>query len=344
MSTFELSDITPASPGEAQSFYNHAMAELDNLLVFQDVAKRGLIIAMAAGLNAAFIGEPGGGKTLITENAHHMVDGIDDEHIARMPIQSDLQPQIVIGGEVKTTKEITRPDIGKVEVEESRITIDAILHRGIKVIFGNEFNRANPLARNSMLEAYENGVVDTTAGRVYLDLAYTLATLNPSEKREGVFPISSAEASRHAIGVAMSNEVGDKRREAIYKASGWSPQKPNSVTNLNILRAIKARTRSQTEIAFPEKLREKELVNIVIGTQEALKRRHINEADYRLTGQIAHLGRTIAAINGQDKIEKEDLQEAVLYLVGARVGMLTAKNGELVKERIDTVVAEALAA
>lgn len=322
MSNFE--QITPMSQAGAADFYRNGMNQLDNLLIGESEAKMGTLVTMAAGVNNVLVGHPGGGKTTLGEDAYRLIEGINADNVAILPVQADLQPQQIVGGEARTKKVST---FGEDEplVEENVISIKSLFNEDTKVIFANEINRVNPMAINAMLEVLESGKVDHTGGRSMLDLEYATSTMNPAEKRQGVFTMAAAIASRHAIGVELgADDRNGERDNMIHEVlGGWEPR-PNAVEpiiDLKDLQALRARISGTGEIAFPEPLKA-EAVTAIKNTHEELKGLGIVEADARLAKQVAKVARGIAALRGQAAIEKDDLKQAVNFVVGARIGIL----------------------
>lgn len=316
--------LMPATVPEAHDFFQNAYDQIGrHLIQGEREAKLGAIVAMASGLNVVFFGAPGGGKTTLGEHLPRLVEDLNfNDHIAVIPPQADLTPQMLVGGEVKTTKEVTK---GGETYTESLITkIDnPILHALVRVIWANEINRTNQYAMNTGLEAYEAGKVDHVGGRVQLDLLWSASTMNPEDKRDGTFPISPATASRHAIGVNMGAGSPEERQRITTKIlQGWepTPEEIRPVTDIETLKRIRALTEAPDKISSPEQLLgfANELVDT---TQLALKQVGISETNNRIAKHIRKISRTISALMGSEIVDQDGLGWAARYVAGARLGM-----------------------
>src|SRR5690606_17681760 len=119
MSTME--QIRPATAGDAQDFHKQGMEQLDHLLIGEDEAKLGMLVAMASGLNIVLVGHPGGGKTTLGRDAHYIIDGVESSDVVTIPVQADLQPQQMIDGIVTSAKEVKRGDEKSIETTKTAI-------------------------------------------------------------------------------------------------------------------------------------------------------------------------------------------------------------------------------
>lgn len=321
-------EVTPMSRGGAQDFYGKGMEQLNHLLLGETDAKEATLVAIAAGLNNVLVGHPGGGKTTLGEDSYRLIGDIDAEQVAVLPLQADLQPQQITGGEARTSKVTTVE--GKDFEEESRVAISSLFNEDTKVIFANEINRVNPMAVNAMLEVLESGKLDSTGGRRIINLEYATSTMNPAEKRQGVFPMAAAVASRHAIGVELGADDRNGERDSMINEvlGGWEPQPHaiSSVISLADLQALRARVNDPKSVAFQDDLKAV-AVQAVKGTHEALKGLKIFEADARLAKQLGRVARTLAVLHGRDAVLDVDLEKATQFIVGARIGIL-GTNGE----------------
>ncbi len=313
-------------PKAAEHFALDGMAQLDHLLIGERDAKMAMLVGMVAGLgmNVVLVGEPGGGKTTLAVNASRLVDGITD--IASIPPLSDLTPQQLVGGKTEMTQNIAT------EGEEPYVSVTAtdikpIITERTQVIVTNELNRVNPYAVNAVLDGLEAGVIVSSAGtRVLPDLQFGVATMNPAEKQQAVFPVSAATASRHAIGAILGAKKDGTERDTLIAAiwDDWEadPRSMQPVIDLRDLEAI--RQRSEHGIATPRSLKE-EIVGTIKRTSDRLQAQGIHDADGRLTRQVRRVAKAHATLAGQQTVERRDLQQAMRFVVTARIGMLGSR-------------------
>lgn len=324
---------------EANAFKLDGMEQLDKLLLGEEEAKLGVLAAMVMGENILLVGPVGGGKTTLLTDSYRLIGGLNSQDVARLPIESDLRPERLIGGNVESTKETFAN--GDTFTETSRVGINALIKDSTKIIVANEINRINPFALNAALEALESGVMDTTAGTISLKgLEYVISTMNPNERRNGTFPMMTAVASRHSLGSILGVEKDmTKRREYAEKIQdGWVPQpaEMNSVIELHDLHELRAEV---PRVPIPDDLKPKAL-DLTIRTVDTLKqvpKPPIVEADGRITKQIAKTAKTLAHLGAQKSVAEKDLLQAVRYVVTARLGALSVNASEEVENVFNAI-------
>lgn len=337
-----------SSVQEAQGFRNDAMHQLDNLILGEEQAKLALLAAMASGSNVALVGEPGGGKTTLGMQSHRLVDEFADDldALAVIPPLADLTPQQLVGGTPKTTK--TTEVNGQSTTETTHMHIDPILKPTTRVIFGNEINRVNPFAVNAMLDALEEGVVTNKDGQMELDLAWTVATMNPAENIKDVFPMSAASASRHAIGAVMGNG-GQSATPAQLAEFAYTRRNQarreflDPVIDIKTLQGIGRLADSQAVLSSDSLV--KEAAQRSLKVQEVLGSQGVVESIPRIAKHLGRLSRVLTVLSGEDRESKESLDQATRFVISARLGILGTRyaQGQGIAENINTAVEEALA-
>ncbi len=312
-----------ASAGEARDFRDRTVGEFDNLLLGQEEAKLGAIVALVAGANAVYVGDPGGGKTTLAGEVHKLFKDIDPSHVAVIPPQADLTPQQMVGGQVASEK---RTDGN---VEEQLTLIEGIVNPDTKMIWADEVNRISPLAVNAILSALESRKLSTTTGEIELpNLISSVSTMNPAERAQSNFKIPDAVASRHAVGVLLNGKDLDTTTQIF---SGWKPGEIEAVTTTQELATVKARSR---EMNIPDSI-SKSGGQLAISTSDYLAKNNIiKESPNRIARQISEVARAIATLAGEDSVKEENLRQATIFVLGARVGMLSVGQsaGETIKE------------
>lgn len=319
---------------DAQNFYDNGLEQLNMYaLRGEHQAKVGLLAAIAADVNIVLIGEPGSGKSVLAGDSYHLIDGIDREDVVEIPALADITPQQIVGGEVRIEKTIG-------DTRESIVTnITPLINPGAKVLWTDEINRLAPHALNSMLSALETRVVISTAGDVPVsDLQYVVSGMNPDTSGGAKFPIDSAIASRYSIGVVMDRDTDGDDAALLDIIKGWKPQtgKIEAVTDIPTLNAI--RKHIDEGVGFPESL-QLEAVQIVKSMKTAFKEEaRTGHAKGRLAAQLPKLAKTLAALRGESGVTRENLHEAVRFMVGAKIGMLSMST----MAQVDTVAARVL--
>ncbi|MBI5357288.1 AAA family ATPase [Candidatus Saccharibacteria bacterium] len=309
MNTHE--SINPASANFSQEFRDNSIKELDKLLIGQDEAKLGAVVSLVAGVNTVYVGDPGGGKTTLAGEVYKIFEDIDPSEVAVIPPQSDLTPQQMVGGQVKSEKK-TGDDT------ESQITfVEGIVTPDTKMIWADEVNRISPLAVNAILSTLESRKLSTTTGEIELSkLISSVATMNPAERAQSNFKVPDAVASRHAIGVLLNGKDEDVTTEIF---GGWKPGSVSPVATTGDLAQIRARSE---QIVIPDSMQEyggKMAINVsdYLATEGI-----INESPNRIARQISEVSRAIANLAGEDAVTIENINQATRFVLGARVGML----------------------
>lgn len=310
---------------EAHNFFNEGMRQLDqHLLIGEREAKAALLVTMAAGVNIVLVGVPGTGKTRLATDSYRLIDGIDeDEDIAKIPPQSDLNALQLIGGELRTEKHTVADDNVAGYTETTAMRIDPLVLPASRVIYANEINRIAPHSLNALLEAFESRTLDTTAGSVRLtDMEYAISTMNPTESREGTFHMTKAMASRQAVGAELGADP--ETDELILDAleGNWKPTPDliSPVVDLDTLHAIRNRIVNGTNI--PGNLWAEYGKPKIKKVRNGLARLNIEEGMGRLGQRIKLFAQAHAALHGQEDVDKRDFDMAARSTIIARLGVL----------------------
>ena len=313
---------------EAQAFKEAAMAQLSQVVVGEEEAKQAVLTAMATGGNLLLTGPPGGSKTNMAELSVGLFEDISPDDLAVIPAESDLTPTRLQGGLSETSKEVVDGDESRTEKIVAAIT--GLIRPTAKVIAIDEINRINPFAINAILPALASRKLVTTAGVLPLDdLVYTSSTMNPSEARQGTFPISSANASRFSVGAVMGSAETQTpaERAAIIRRLGQNHEPTfadiQPVTDLATIRRIQQGVK---QVVMPQTSpTESRLVDVVTRATDALRGHNIDEADGRFARQVANNARAIALLDGKGEVDPGSIDRAVKRVVTARLGALSAR-------------------
>jgi MoxR-like ATPase len=314
-------------PRIAQQFHDGGLEQLDNLLLDEREAKTMVLAGFVMGANVLLVGPPGGGKSTLSRDAYRLIDGIAADEVAIIPHHSDLTPAELVGGSVSTEK-TTQNGSATATHETITATITPIIGPNTKLIWADEINRVNPFALNATLGVLETGELVTTAGKVKLeDLQMGISTMNPSENRQGTYPMTAAIASRHAMGAILGGDAENagKRQDRMEKiAKGWLPNPValQTVVSLDELRTLREAAKQHP---IPESLLPA-LITQAQGVVDALADHKIVESDGRITSQIAAITKTLSTLRAQHQAGEKDVRDAVSYVVAARLGALSRKS------------------
>lgn len=309
MNTHE--SMNAASASFSQEFRDNSIRELDKLLIGQDEAKLGAVVSLVAGVNTVYVGDPGGGKTTLAGDVYKLFEDVKPSEVAVIPPQSDLTPQQMVGGQVKSEKQTGD------ETESQTTLIEGIVNSDTKMIWADEVNRVSPLAVNSILSALESRKLSTTNGEIELPkLISSVATMNPAERAQSNFKVPDAVASRHAIGVLLNGKDQAVTTEIF---GGWKPGSVSAVANTEDLVQIRARSE---EIVMPDSMQEFGGAMAINVSDYLAQSGIINESPNRIARQISEVSRAIANLAGENSVTAENIKQATRFVLGARVGML----------------------
>lgn len=319
----------------AHEFYSSAMPELDKLILGEREAKLGMLVVMATGGNGVFVGEPGGGKTTLAEHSYRLIAGINDANVAKIPAQADLKPQQLVGG----TSAVTRTTDGV--KEEIASEINPLITPETQVIFADEINRGAPHAVNSLLGAFETRRFANTAGEVVLDnMEYAVATMNPGGVNEGVFKVNPANASRHSIGVVLGHNEQDKDNTIMQILGNWRPKPEDIEPVLELEELVAIRNLMANGVNMSEGLKSQTMEWIKGSTQHLRKEHNILQSDYRYAKQVADTAKAIATLYGEKSVDEENVKQAIKFVLGARIGMLTTQAEVKLPQAVEAVLGE----
>ena len=297
-----------------QKFNQEAIGQLDNRIIGEANAKQAMRLAIVTGQNVVLAGVPAIGKTELASEAYKLVEGIEEENVARVPHSADLTGKRLIGGSVKTETETYEEGVVKNHTQTTKI--DAIIHKDSQVIWIDELSRVNPWALNDALDAFENRRITNDSGVVALDgLLYAVSTMNPSENKQATFKIADAMASRHAIGAIMGDKDNADEQEAILNGlfNGFEPKEIQSVITLKELDILRG-----TKLALPENLR-KLAKELVTNSVKVLADHEIEEGTPRFFNQVKKNANGLALMNGSQTITEAELLEATKFTIGGRI-------------------------
>ncbi len=175
----------PAAVDALADAYRQLRAEVGRVVVGQEAAVEGLVVALLARGHALLVGVPGLAKTLLIRT---LSDALELS-FRRIQFTPDLMPSDITGSEVVEEE----PGTGRRAFRFVKGPVFA------HVILADEINRTPPKTQAALLEAMQEGHV-TAAGQTF-DLPkpfFVLATQNPIEQ-EGTYPLPEAQLDRFML-------------------------------------------------------------------------------------------------------------------------------------------------
>ena len=173
--------------------------EIGKVIVGQQDAVEGLLVAMLAGGHCLLKGVPGLGKTLMVRTLARAVDVA----FRRVQFTPDLMPSDIVGTEVLEEDHATGKRFFKF-MEGPVFT---------QILLADEINRTPPKTQAALLEAMQEHSV-TYAGetRKLPSPFFVLATQNPIEQA-GTYPLPEAQLDRFLLSISLDypDEVEELR-------------------------------------------------------------------------------------------------------------------------------------
>ncbi|MDT7856249.1 AAA family ATPase [Rubrivirga sp. S365] len=175
----------PAAVGALSDAYGRLRREVGRVVVGQEAAVEGLVVALLARGHVLLVGVPGLAKTLLIRT---LADALDLS-FSRVQFTPDLMPGDITGTEVVDEDRET----GRRSFRFVQGPIFA------HVVLADEINRTPPKTQAALLEAMQERQVTAAGHRFELpDPFFVLATQNPIEQ-EGTYPLPEAQLDRFML-------------------------------------------------------------------------------------------------------------------------------------------------
>ena len=180
--------IDPRDPTAVSALadsYRQLRAEVGRVVIGQEDAVEGLVVALLARGHALLVGVPGLAKTLLIRT---LADALELS-FRRIQFTPDLMPSDITGTEVVEED----PATGRRAFRFVQGPVFA------NVVLADEINRTPPKTQAALLEAMQEGHVTAAGETVELPKPFfVLATQNPIEQ-EGTYPLPEAQLDRFML-------------------------------------------------------------------------------------------------------------------------------------------------
>ncbi len=200
----------PAAADHLARAYTRLRTEIGKVIVGQEEAIEGLIVALLAGGHVLLVGVPGLAKTLLVRTLAQALD-LD---FSRVQFTPDLMPGDITGTEIIEED----PATGRRDFRFAKGPIFA------NVILADEVNRTPPKTQAALLEAMQEHRV-TAGGETYTleEPFFVLATQNPIEQ-EGTYPLPEAQLDRFMLNLWLDYPSFEDEVSVVKNTTGASPE------------------------------------------------------------------------------------------------------------------------
>ncbi|GAA1476663.1 MoxR family ATPase [Nocardioides aestuarii] len=207
-----MTDLPQAAPpppptGDARERLGAVRQEVAKVVVGQDAAVSGLLVALLCGGHVLMEGVPGVAKTLLVRTLAASLD-VESRRVQFTP---DLMPGDITGSMVIDGR------AGELSFREGPIFTQLLL--------ADEINRTPPKTQSALLEAMEEGQVSVDGTSRPLPRPFLVAaTQNPVEY-EGTYPLPEAQLDRFLLKVVLPLPPREDEVEILTRhASGFDPR------------------------------------------------------------------------------------------------------------------------
>lgn len=287
-------------------------AALRGLVLGQEEAVEGALLALLSGGHLLLEGPPGVGKTSLAHGIANLIQGT----FRRIQMTSDLLPSDVVG--------TLRLQSGTNEFEFRRGPIFS------NVVLADELNRTSAKTQAALLEAMAEGKV--TIDGVSYDLPkpfFVIATQNPQEFH-GVYPLSESQLDRFAMQINLT--LPDAEAEvAVYRQYASGENKiPKIMPSISAAELFAYR--EQVSKVFVED----SVIRFLHEVSKQLRKVEdvVHAASVRSVLQLIDLAKARAFLEGRDFVIPDDIVQLAPNVIGHRLCFRSGEFSSLQRKEI----------
>ena len=300
----------------AEGLYEAVSETLGRVVVGQEEAVEGLVVALLAGGHVLLEGVPGVAKTLLARSLAAALA----LSFRRVQFTPDLMPSDITG------TRIYRPSKGEFELEKGPLFTEVLL--------ADEINRAPPKTQAALLEAMQERQVTLDGERHDLGPLFTVvATQNPLEY-EGTYPLPEAQTDRFLLKVVLTYPPRAEEVEILRRHVGGLRLEATAVEPVCDAETLEAARSEVARLTVDETL-----LHYVVALAEASRsspRIRLGTSP-RASVALLSAARARAAIHGRDYVTPDDVKSIAPAVLRHR--LLLRPEAEIEGLTVDDVVA-----
>ena len=313
----------PAAVSALADSYRQLRAEVGRVVIGQEDAVEGLVVALLARGHALLVGVPGLAKTLLIRT---LADALELS-FRRIQFTPDLMPSDITGTEVVEED----PATGRRAFRFVQGPVFA------NVVLADEINRTPPKTQAALLEAMQERRVTIDGRTETLSDRFTVvATQNPIEQ-QGVYPLPEAQLDRFLFKLAIDYPTIEAERAIVaqYGARSGTPRAEDSgVEQVADADMIARAIASVSDVRLVE-----EIIAYIVDLIRATRDHPdlATGASPRAASAMAAAARAAAALEGRDYVIPDDVKLLALPLLRHRV--ILSPTAEIDGRRTDDIIA-----
>ena len=284
------------------SRYNELKQEIGHVIVGQDEAVDGLLLAIFTGGHCLLVGVPGLAKTLMVNTLAQAL-GLQ---FSRIQFTPDLMPSDITGSEI---------------LDDSRHFRFVKGPLFANIVLADEINRTPPKTQAALLEAMQEHRV-TVGNNTYRldDPFFVLATQNPIEQ-EGTYPLPEAQLDRFMLNVRLDYPSFDEEVDIVKRTTTLQSSDVRTVVTaadiLNYQQVIRKMPVADNVLSYAVKL-----VSLTrpSGGSSPTAQRYITWGAGPRASQYLILGaKTHAAFHGKYSPDSDDVRAVAVNVLRHRI-------------------------
>lgn len=321
----------------ADRYFKAGMEAYDEHVVSEERSKTMYLalLAMGAGNGMAGIdlGHPGTSKSLMVKIGHQIVDGIEENEVARVPHRMDLQPAELVGSSTEVVRTVETEEGSRTEKLSQELK--PILTPNSKVVHLDEVTRTSPYALNAALGIIQDGkiaVFDKNGSHAELSTEDIDLIVAASNNHGTAFTnkLDPALIGRFGMGTFTGTRPveEDKWSDVMEQMVENDERQYGNVAVDGVKKVVKREDLHNIRAAIqgvPLRAAEKDYFKRL--NNEMLRKMEqrpwgINMGDGRSVQQLLRVSKALALLGNSEKVTEDHIREASRFFATAKLGLL----------------------